>query len=82
MVKKYNNEVVNFSDPEIRKYKKKPVEVEAIQYFGKYTHRIITEWAGYNIIGEMDEDEEFIIHTLEGDMKASIGDYIIKGVNG
>lgn len=23
-----------------------------------------------------------IIHTLEGDMKASIGDYIITGVNG
>ena len=23
-----------------------------------------------------------VIHTLEGDMEASIGDYIIKGVNG
>lgn len=27
-------------------------------------------------------DKEMIIHTLEGDMKASIGDYIITGVNG
>lgn len=27
-------------------------------------------------------DKEFIIHTLEGDMKASVGDYIITGVNG
>lgn len=27
-------------------------------------------------------DEEKVIHTLEGDMKASIGDYIITGVNG
>lgn len=27
-------------------------------------------------------DEEIIIHTLEGDMKASAGDYIITGVNG
>lgn len=26
-------------------------------------------------------DKEIIIHTLEGDMKASIGDYIITGVN-
>ena len=26
--------------------------------------------------------EEMIIHTLEGDMKASIGDFIITGVNG
>ena len=27
-------------------------------------------------------DKELIIHTLEGDMKASVGDYIITGVNG
>lgn len=27
-------------------------------------------------------DKEVVIHTLEGDMKASIGDYIITGVNG
>jgi hypothetical protein len=27
-------------------------------------------------------DKEIIIHTLEGDMKASIDDYIITGVNG
>ena len=27
-------------------------------------------------------DKEIIIHTLEGDMKASVGDYIIRGVNG
>ena len=27
-------------------------------------------------------DKEIVIHTSEGDMKASIGDYIITGVNG
>ena len=27
-------------------------------------------------------DKEMIIHTLEGDMKAHIGDYIITGVDG
>ena len=27
-------------------------------------------------------DREMIIHTLEGDMKANVGDYIITGVNG
>ena len=27
-------------------------------------------------------DKEVVIHTLEGDMKASVGDYIITGVNG
>ena len=42
-----------------RKYRKKPVVIEAYQ-----------------------TQEEMIIHTLEGDMKASPGDYIITGVNG
>lgn len=27
-------------------------------------------------------DKEVVIHTLEGDMTASVGDYIITGVNG
>ena len=27
-------------------------------------------------------DKEMIIHTLEGDMKASVGDFVITGVNG
>lgn len=27
-------------------------------------------------------DKEQIIHTLEGDMKADVGDYIITGVDG
>lgn len=27
-------------------------------------------------------DKEMIIHTLEGDMKASVGDYIITGLKG
>lgn len=27
-------------------------------------------------------DKELVIHTLEGDMKADVGDYIITGVDG
>ena len=34
------------------------------------------------IVEAYQTDEEIIIHTLEGDMKASVGDYIITGVNG
>lgn len=34
------------------------------------------------IIEAYQTDKEMIIHTLEGDMKASISDYIITGVNG
>jgi len=44
---------------EIRKYRKKPVVVEAYQ-----------------------TDKEIMIHTLEGDMKASIGNYIVTGIDG
>ena len=43
----------------VRKYRKRPVVVEAYQ-----------------------TDREMIIHTLEGDHHASVGDYIITGVKG
>ena len=43
----------------VKKYRKKPVVIEAYQ-----------------------TDKEIVIHTLEGDMIASGGDYIITGVNG
>lgn len=34
------------------------------------------------VISAYQTTEQFIIHTLEGDMLASIGDYIITGVDG
>ena len=46
-------------DTEVRKYRKKPVVIEAYQ-----------------------TDTELDIHTLEGIMHASVGDYIITGVHG
>lgn len=33
------------------------------------------------VIEAYQTDKEMIIHTLEGDMKASVGDYIITGVH-
>ena len=44
---------------ECKKYRKKPVTVEAYQ-----------------------TERELVIHTLEGDMLAQPGDYIITGVHG
>ena len=72
------------------KYRKKPVEIEAIQWTGNITE--IIQFCGnkcfYNI-NDIDWTVEkgkphgkLIIHTLEGDMVASRNDYIIKGVNG
>ena len=61
-----------------KKYRKKPVIIEAIQ------------WNGENL-SEIDEftrgkvknhESVLIIPTLEGDMYASLSDYMIKGVKG
>ena len=62
----------------IKKYRKKPVTIEAIQWTGTNLSEID------NFMGATVENKgkTLVIHTLEGDMEASIGDYIIKGVNG
>lgn len=61
------------------KYRKKPVVIEAIV------------WNGVNVkeVDAFVDTEELsssggslFIHTLEGKMKVSVGDYIIKGVQG
>ena len=62
----------------IKKYRKKPVTIEAIQWTGKNLSEI-DNFVGVSIANK---GTILIIHTLEGDMEASIGDYIIKGVNG
>ena len=65
------------------KYRKKPVVVEAVQWNGKNATEVLL-LAGFDKknIGDLYDDTPITIHTLEGDMTASIGDYIIKGVNG
>lgn len=67
------------------KYKKKPVEIEAVQFLDT-PERIceIAEFVGGDLrVNYEDKDNPYIpIETLEGTMKASVGDYIIKGVKG
>lgn len=61
----------------VKRYVKKPIVIEAL------------EWDGLNLI-EMKEfcssclfhDDILIIPTLEGDHKASVGDFIIRGIKG
>lgn len=64
----------------IATYIKKPVKIDACQWTGDNVEEI----KGFvNPIAEYLEDENvIIIHTLEGDMKAEVNDYIIKGVKG
>lgn len=62
------------------KYRKRPVEVEAIQFTG-YNYQEIQEFAGDQCkLNKI--DASFYIHTLEGDMLISPTDYVIKGVKG
>jgi hypothetical protein len=59
------------------KYRKKPVEIDAIQWTGDNKLEIF-DFCNMSYI----TDQELKIQTLEGSMIASIGDYIIKGVMG
>jgi hypothetical protein len=69
----------------VSRYKKKPVEVDAVKFLDtpKRIHAI-SEWIGEDItVNYADPKNPTItIHTLEGDVKASHGDYIIKGIKG
>ena len=63
-----------------KQYTKKPVAIEAIQLTDKNHPEIIQWLSSYNVESYILNSSEFYVKTLEGDMKANIGDYIIKGV--
>lgn len=60
------------------KYRKKPVLIEAVQFVNSAD---IHEFCGDKIREPVGKDY-LEIETLEGTMRASVGDYIIRGVNG
>jgi hypothetical protein len=63
-------------------YRKKPVEIEAIQWVSDNIEQVY-EMLGDNLIIDIDEDElRHFINTLEGKMELSWGDYVIRGVKG
>ena len=76
------------------KYRKKPVVIEAVQFtydnleeLSEFCKAFFTAdnpiKSGYIQEGEFRSSyAELIIPTLEGDMIAKLGDYIIKGING
>lgn len=75
----------------VKKFRKKPVVIEAIKWTGFNPHDI-ADFAGdaceieyYDAAYEAGAGPMYAyikIHTLEGDMKVSVGDYVIKGVQG
>lgn len=74
----------------MKKYRKRPVVIEAIQWDGKgETFNKIVKFVGDKLCvcehgkaNTIFEQYEFAINTLEGKMQVSNYDYIIKGVNG
>lgn len=68
------------------KYRKKPVVIEAIQFTDDKTEALIRlqEFMDKDIkvFYQNFKEPKIEIETLEGIINASIGDYIIKGVNG
>jgi hypothetical protein len=61
------------------KYRKKPVVIEAMQFTGENAPAMADFVVGVHAAFGRDK---IIISTLEGDMEASPGDWIIKGVKG
>jgi len=77
------------------KFRKLPVEIDALQWTGKDLFAMMTfiegekpnlktqadrhAWEQY---AQIVRDKGLQIHTLEGVMLASIGDFVIKGVSG
>ena len=76
------------------RYRKKPVEIEAVQFTGDNEYEI-AEFMGIPLCvlqvsvdavlrmdGDYSENTHIHIPTLEGTMTANCGDWIIKGVKG
>lgn len=66
----------------LTKYRKKPVVVDAVQWDGSNVSEIAV-FMGTDVKARyVIDDGIVVIPTLEGDMTASKGDWIIRGVNG
>ena len=58
-------------------YRKKPVVIQAIQ-LNELNREAVSKWCS----DEYEDIDGMLIRTLEGNMLANFGDYIIKGVKG
>lgn len=66
---------------EVGRYRKRPIEVDAIRWTGANCVEVFA-FLGVEHEPHDDEIDEVVIPTLEGDMTATIGDWIIRGVAG
>ena len=71
----------------MQKFKKKPVVIDAVKWNGDVdlADRIADEWMDVDsdrTIVTHDGNDSLFIETLEGEMEAKVGDWIIRGVAG
>jgi hypothetical protein len=64
----------------VRKFRKRPVVIEAIRLEGNPQE--VSAFTKLPIAAYDVAEGSFAIQTLEGEMKASFGDWIIKGIKG
>ena len=71
---------------EAQRFTKKPVTIEAIQWTGKNLREVITFTDGPSdnteAYADMVARDGLKIYTLEGNLLANVGDWIIRGVKG
>ena len=66
----------------VRKFRKKPVTIEAMQLTDAKSVLDIEEWINSGDVGFSTNPPTLWIDTLEGRMEATTGDWVIKGVEG
>ncbi|ATH60216.1 hypothetical protein [Staphylococcus nepalensis] len=69
----------------INKARKKPIEIEFIEYTDDTNIVDLYDWSNDQIELVFENDtlqKHLYVNTLEGDMLVNAGDYIIKGNNG
>lgn len=64
------------------KYRKKPVVIEAFELTTENFNTVLEWCGGEAFTPDRLKDVAIDIKTLEGVMRANLGDYIIKGVQG
>ena len=77
-LRRYKEEKEEKENPRVRKYKKKPMVIEAI----RFTTVDALKKAFPDIFVYKKYKKKVVIQTLEGEMVISFGDYIIKGIKG
>ena len=64
----------------VQRYRKLPVVIEAFEFTGDNVRELYGFSEGK--VYQTGRDHSLVIRTLEGEMRVSSGDFVIRGVNG